>query len=82
VRLLCQSFLTKLREVAEGDLAVGVPGRDFFVAVSMKRPEMVDRIRSRIREDFRQTDHPLTDRMLLVTADGVSELIDDDDSQR
>lgn len=77
VRLLCHSFLSQLRQVAEGDLAVGVPGRDFFVAVTMKLPEMVTRIRKRIREDYQQTDHPLTDRMLLVTADGVSELIDD-----
>ncbi|WP_437201150.1 DUF1444 family protein [Planctomicrobium sp. SH664] len=77
VRLLCHSFLAQLREVAEGDLAVGIPGRDFFVAVSMKLPNMVSRIRQRVRDDFQQTDHPLTDRMLLVTADGISELIDD-----
>jgi hypothetical protein len=79
VRLLSHSFLERMREVAEGDLAIGVPGRDFFVAVSMKLPQMVDQIRKRVREDFLQTDHPLTDRMLLVTADGVSELIDDDE---
>jgi hypothetical protein len=46
----------------------------------MKLPEMVTRIRKRVQEDFLQTDHPLTDRMLLVTADGVSELIDDNDA--
>lgn len=77
VRLLSSSFLSQLREVAEGDLAIGVPGRDFFVAVTMKLPGMVHRLRRRIREDFQQTDHPLTDRMLLVTADGVSELIEE-----
>lgn len=77
VRLLSHSFLDRMREVAEGDLAVGVPGRDFFVAVTMKMPRMVDQIRKRVHEDFQQTDHPLTDRMLLVTADGVSELIDE-----
>ena len=77
-RLLCHPFLAQLREVAEGDLVIGVPGRDFFVAVSTRLPEMVDRIRIRVHEDYQQTDHPLTDRMLLITADGVSELIDDD----
>ncbi|SFH94383.1 DUF1444 family protein [Planctomicrobium piriforme] len=77
-RLLCHSFLSQLREVAQGDLVMGVPGRDFFVAVSTRLPEMVGRIRARVREDYEQTDHPLTNRMLLVTADGVSELIDDD----
>lgn len=77
VRLLSRSFLTQLRSVAEGDLVIGAPGRDFFVAVSTKMPELVSQIRKRVREDFEQTDHPLTDRMLLVTADGVSELIDE-----
>ncbi|WP_437223459.1 DUF1444 family protein [Planctomicrobium sp. SH661] len=76
-RLLCHSFLSQLREVAEGDLVIGVPGRDFFVAVTTKLPEMVERVRHRVLQDFKQTDHPLTSRMLLMTADGVSELIDD-----
>ena len=74
-RLLSHTFLAKLREFVGGDLAVGVPGRDFFVAVSTKADVMVDHVRERVKEDFQQTDHPLTDRMLLITADGVSELI-------
>lgn len=77
-RLLSETFLRHLRELAEGDLAVGVPGRDFFVAVSSRVPTMIDRVRRRVSEDFTQTDHPLTDRLLFVSADGVSELIDDD----
>jgi len=76
-RLLCHSFLAQLRQVAEGDLAIGIPGRDFFVAVSTRLPSMIEQIRKRVQEDFQQMDHPLTDRLLLVTADGVSELIDD-----
>lgn len=73
-RLLSESFLVKLREFVGGDLAIGVPGRDFFVAVSMKAEVMLDHVRERVKEDYQQTDHPLTDRMLLITADGVSEL--------
>ncbi|MCA9079582.1 MAG: DUF1444 family protein [Planctomycetaceae bacterium] len=76
-RLLSQPFLAKLRSFVGGDLAIGVPGRDFFVAVSMKAESMLEHVRARVQEDFRQTDHPLTDRMLLITADGVSELIDE-----
>lgn len=76
-RLLCHTFLQQLRQVAAGDLAIGIPGRDFFVAVSTRLPPTIERIRKRVQEDFQQTDHPLTDRILLVTADGVSELIDD-----
>jgi hypothetical protein len=29
-----------------------------------------------VKEDFLRTDHPLTDRLLLLSADGVSELPD------
>ncbi len=76
-RLLSSSFLAKLRDFVGGDLAIGVPGRDFFVAVSMKADVMLEHVRERVKEDFHQTDHPLTDRMLLITADGVSELVDD-----
>ncbi|TWT57757.1 hypothetical protein KOR42_11230 [Thalassoglobus neptunius] len=75
VRLLSDRFLTRLRDVAQSDLAVGVPGRDLFIAVSMKSPEIVSKIRHQVELDFQRTDHPLTDKMLLVTADGVSELI-------
>ena len=75
VRLLSDRFLTRMREVVQGDLAVGAPGRDVFVAVSMKSPEIIKQVRTQVSRDYQQTDHPLTDRMLLVTADGVSELI-------
>lgn len=74
VRLLCHNFLSQLREFACGDLAVGVPNRDVFVAVSTKQPGMIQQVRRQVREDYQQTDHPLTDRLLLITADGVSEL--------
>jgi hypothetical protein len=75
VRFLSDSFLGKLRGVIGGDLAVGLPGRDFFVALSLDSPPMVDQVRRKVHEDFEQMDHPLTDRILLVTADGVSELV-------
>ncbi|MBX3441968.1 MAG: DUF1444 family protein [Planctomyces sp.] len=73
-RLLSETFVTRLREVVGGNFAVGLPGRDFFVVVSLKSQRMVDHVRRKVREDYAQMDHPLTDRMLLVSADGVSEL--------
>ena len=76
-RLLSHAFQGKLREFVGGDLVIGVPGRDFFVAVSMKADVMIDHIRERVREDYVHTDHPLTDRLLLISADGVSELHDE-----
>ena len=38
---------------------------------------MLDHVRRKVREDYAQMDHPLTDRMLLVSVDGVSELVSD-----
>lgn len=76
VRLLSESFRERMREAVTGDLIVGVPGRDFFVALSMKAPEMLSQMRKQVKSDFQNTDHPLTDRLLLITADGVSELMD------
>ncbi|REJ71592.1 MAG: DUF1444 family protein [Planctomycetota bacterium] len=75
-RLVSEDFATRLREVVGGDLAVGLPGRDFFVAVSLKSPDMVQHVRGRVHEDFAHMDHPLTDRLLLLTTDGVSEYFD------
>ncbi len=72
-RLLSDDFTSKLRHLLQGNVAVGVPGRDFFVAVSLKTPDLVENIRRRVAADFRNMDHPLTDRMLHLSADGVSE---------
>lgn len=75
VRFLSESFLAKIRRVIGGNLAVGLPGRDFFVALSLDSPSMIEQVRKKVQEDFEQMDHPLTSKMLLVTTDGVSELV-------
>jgi hypothetical protein len=76
-RLLSEPFTARLREVIGGNFAVGMPGRDFFVVVNLKHPRMLDHVRRKVREDYAQMDHPLTDRMLLVSVDGVSELVNE-----
>ena len=73
-RLLSSAFHEKVRDVLGNEFAVGLPNRDFFVALSTDAPDMVNHIRDRVREDFSQMDHPLTDKLLLVSHDGVSEL--------
>jgi hypothetical protein len=75
-RLVSGKFTARLREAAGGDLAIGLPGRDLFVAVSLKSTDMIEHVRGRVHEDFVNMDHPLTDRLLLVTADGVCEYCD------
>lgn len=73
VRLLAQPFHRRLQQLLGAEFAVGIPNRDFFVAVSLKNTEMLDRVRGRVAADFQTMDHPLTDRILIVSTDGVSE---------
>jgi hypothetical protein len=72
-RLLSEPFHEKLRGVLGGEFAVGTPSRDFFVAVSLDSSETVEHVRKKVEDDFQQMDHPLSDRLLLVTHDGVTE---------
>lgn len=75
-RLLSEKFQQKLRDELGQEFAVGVPSRDFFVAASLNSDGTLDWMRQRITDDFQQLDHPLSERLLLITSDGVSELTD------
>lgn len=77
-RLLSTSFHQSVQEILGREFAVGVPNRDFFVAISLQSPEMVEKIRLKVEEDFERMDHPLSSRLLLVSSDGVSEYSDDE----
>lgn len=72
-RLLSRSFREKIQQVLGGEFVVGAPGRDFFVAVNLQSPEALEKVRQQVADDFEQTGHPLSDRLLLVTHDGVAE---------
>ncbi|MCA9059624.1 MAG: DUF1444 family protein, partial [Planctomycetaceae bacterium] len=77
-RLLDPGFHGRLRELFGPELLVGVPNRDFFIAVSMRHPDLVPRIRERIDNDYATMHHPLTKRLLVISADGVSEYCESD----
>jgi hypothetical protein len=53
-----------------------MPNRDFFVAVSIRQPELIQHVRDRVDADFQTMHHPLTRRLLLLSPDGVSEFQD------
>ena len=76
VQLLNQPFHRKLQRILGPEFAVGIPNRDFFVAVSLKNTDMLERVRGKVAADFQTMDHPLTDRILIVSTDGVSEYCD------
>lgn len=76
-RWLSPSFRASMQQEIGREIAVGLPGRDFFVAVSTCESETLRQMKSLIAADFDRIDHPLTCRMLLVSRDGVSELCDE-----
>lgn len=73
VRLLGEHLHGRLRQVLGAELVVGVPNRDFFVAVSLNHPELIGQIQQRVVQDYQSMHHPLTSRLLVISADGVSE---------
>lgn len=78
-RLLSDSFHSSVQDLLGREFIVGAPNRDFFVAVSLGSDDMIDEIRRKVAEDFTRMDHPLSDRLLLVSSDGVSEYTELDD---
>ncbi|MEO2013110.1 MAG: DUF1444 family protein [Fuerstiella sp.] len=76
VRLLGPELHGRLRKLLGAELVVGVPNRDFFVAVSLNHPNLVSDVQQRVIEDYQSMHHPLTSRLLVISADGVSEYCD------
>ena len=76
-RLLSRRFYEGLREHLGDEFVIGIPSRDFFVAVSLGAPEILDRVRRRVAADYSQMDHPLTERLLRATPDGIAEFHED-----
>lgn len=75
-RLLDPEFHSRLRGLFGPELVLGLPNRDFFVVVSLKEPELIQQIRNQVVEDHAVMHHPLTRRLLLISADGVSEYVE------
>ena len=73
VRLLGHHLHGRLRQFLGAELVVGVPNRDFFVAVSLNHPQLVGQVQQRVIQDYQSMHHPLTSRLLVISADGVSE---------
>ncbi len=78
VRVLSESFRRRVREVVGGAFAVGIPNRDFFIVVGLESEELLQQIREKVRGNHVEMDHPLTEGLLLVTPDGVSEFPGDE----
>lgn len=70
-RLLLPTLHDRLREHLGSPFLAGVPNRDILLCFR-NDPETMPRLRSQIGEDFRSMPNSITDRLLLVTADGIA----------
>jgi hypothetical protein len=50
---------------------VGIPNRDILVCFR-DEPENVTRMRRQIRHDYQTMPHQISDRLYLLTADGIA----------
>ncbi len=72
-RLLLPSLRGYATEKLGSPFCAGIPNRDFLIMWSATADEeFVDRMRSQLLEDTQSRSHPLTSRILKVTADAIS----------
>ena len=72
-QILSPSFYQQARNFLGSEFLAGVPNRDFLLALSLSKAQTIEQIQHNIASDYLNMDHPLTDQLLVVTADGVSE---------
>jgi uncharacterized protein YtpQ (UPF0354 family) len=70
-RLLLPSLFERLREYLGGPFAAAIPNRDILLCFRDEE-ETVDRLRPQIAADYRRMPHQITDRLVLVTLDGIA----------
>ncbi len=71
-RLLFGSLHLELASELRGDFYVAIPARDTFLALTFDPHEFVERMRERVRNEFKRMPYPITDRLFVVTRDGVA----------
>jgi uncharacterized protein YtpQ (UPF0354 family) len=72
-RLLLDQLYPKLAPELGGNFLVAIPTRDVFIAFPTEPKPFIDRLRSRISDDFKSLPYPITSNLFLVTLDGVAE---------
>lgn len=70
-RILLPGLHDRLREHLDSPFLAGIPNRDILVCIR-EDAETIDRVLSQIRQDFRTMPHQISDRLFLVTADGIA----------
>ena len=70
-RLLLPTLHERLRDHLGSPFVAAIPNRDILLCFRNERPT-VESLREQISSDFRTMPHQVTERLLLVTADGIA----------
>ncbi len=72
-RIILPTLHDRLREHLGSPFAAAIPNRDILLCFR-NEPEMIARLHGQIAEDYRSMPHQVTDKLFLVTADGIAPL--------
>jgi hypothetical protein len=70
-RILLPTLHERLREYLGSPFAAGIPNRDILLCFR-NDDETVARMRAQISDDYRSMPHQVTERILLITPDGIA----------
>ena len=70
-RILLPTLHERLREHLGSPFVAGIPNRDILLCFRDDE-ETVGRLRNQIADDYRKMPHQVTDKLLLVTQDGIA----------
>jgi hypothetical protein len=70
-RILLPTLHDRLRQYLGSPFVAGIPNRDILLCFRNDE-QTVPRMRSQIETDFKQMPHQVTDKLMLVTADGIA----------
>jgi uncharacterized protein YtpQ (UPF0354 family) len=79
-RILLPTLHDRLREHLGSPFAAAIPNRDILICFR-NEPEMLERLAEQIADDYRSMPHQVTDRLFLVTADGIAPLEETKDDE-
>src|SRR5262249_13246910 len=70
-RILLPTLHARLREHLGSPLAAGIPNRDILLCFR-NDDETIGRLREQIRRDYESMPHQVTDKLMLITPDGIA----------
>lgn len=72
-RILLPTLHDRLREHIDSPFVAAVPNRDILLCFR-NGSETVERVKSQVEEDYQRMPHQVSDKLYLITADGIAPL--------